>query len=250
MGLDNLAEGGTGGLFAGGLAELTSLSIIPQTGLVYWYAANQDSASAGDNVASIPDQSGNGNDASRIDDGTGTYESGGAMGSNPYYDLVDDRFESPAAHSTSLTGYSLYLVYRNKSHPPADSEDRCFEFSESGGLWPYNQDTSWYLGIGDSGNRWIDSVAANGTSNANAIIAYGSGSQNEVLHHNDTTVASLGTQSTSTYTFSSNFYFGGSSSNLESNQEFYEFIFYNRYLDSSERTEVESYLSDKYGITT
>jgi hypothetical protein len=213
---------------------------------VYHYDSSQSSLSDGDSVPDIDDQSGNGNTAT-LDTGAATFRSGG-VGGNPYYEMTDDRYITPEAHSTSLSEYSLYLVYVNNNHPPASGDDRSFEFSGSIGLYPYSDDTNFYLHMGDTSSRWINAVSANDTSIANALVGYGDGSQNAISQHNANSANSLGSQTQSTYTFSPNFNLGGSSTDVESNLQFYELLFYNRYLDASERSTVESYLTDKYGI--
>ena len=217
----------------------------PDQGLVYHYNAAESPLSDGDSVPDIDDQSGNGNTAT-LDTGGATYRTGG-VGNNPYYELVDDLYLTPQAHATSLSGYSLYLVYTNNQHPPASGSDRSFQFSENTGLFPFSDSTTFYMGIGDQGTRWVDNAPADDTSIANALVAYGDGSNNSITQHNANRTNSLGSQSQSTYTFSSEFHFGGAKT-IESDLQFYEFIFYNRYLNSSERSDVETYLSDKYGL--
>jgi len=219
---------------------------IPTNQLQYWFSASQETSADGTTINTLPDFSGNNRDGSHTDGNKAVYNtSGGDMNNAAYYDFDGEYTLSFTPSNTS--GFSLFAVYNNSSDPPNNADASQFDFGSGGDHWPYSFGEGFSIRTG-KGSRWIDSVPGLDSSGTHLLYIYGDGNDLVAEQYDGGTTNTIGTDSTSSYTFNQNVQIGGRGNGKNLKGEVYEIFYYDRYLSAAEETTIANFLNPLYGL--
>jgi hypothetical protein len=218
----------------------------PTNQLQYWFSASQETSSNNTSIGTLTDFSGNSRDASFTAGNQAVFKtSGGKMNGAAYYEMVSSGYETSYIPG-SMSGFSLFAVYNNSANPPADNDAEQFDFGSGAGHFPFS-DNTYYIATGSS-SRWISNVSGLNSTNVYLLHIYGDGSSLVAEQYDGTTSNTLGTQSSSSYSFSNNVKIGYLGFSRKMDGELYEVLFYDKYLTSAEETQVGNFLNGLYGL--
>jgi len=221
---------------------------IPTNQLQIWFSASQETSANNTTINTLPDFSGNNRNATFAHEDKAVYKtSGGKMNGAAYYEFDGGYDTSYIPPDTN--GFSLFLVYNNSSDPPIDQYDVQFDFG--GGAFadhlPF-RGGDFYISLGSS-SRWLSGVSGLDSDNVHLLYIYGDGSSLVAEQYDGNTSNTLGTQSSSFYTFNRSVIIGTNSAFQDYlNGEVYEVLFYDKYLTSAEETQIGNFLNPLYGL--
>lgn len=237
MGLENLATGGTGGLRnlstggADGLVNLQEISEIPDSGLVHHYDWSEESS-----ADTITDLEGS-DDLSATESPDLSATINGLQAG--FLNGVDDFWQTTFT-SSIVEGYEVFIVGKlrsvdadgNQALADSDTLDDHKILDSNVGQW----------GIIHNSNFVGNNVSSD--TDAHLFDVIGSGTDELLVDASSVASGSLGNVALSGLTIGANAG-GGEFSPLNIG----EAAVYNKELSSSERSDVESYFADKWGLT-
>lgn len=212
------------------------------TGLVSWFKADSLALADGAAVATWTDNSGGARDATQATSGNRPIYKTSIVNSKPVVRFPDTTDELAVVTAGVYLGTTMFAVAR----PPSTSGDYALRrHFENGGIeWRV---TGGVLGLDKRGQaNIINGTTTLSTANFSVLSLFADSTTDLYqLYVNGTldgsSLAGEGVGADGAYTIGN--------TNTDGNFDIAELVIYNRVLDSTERAQIHTYLSDRYAVT-